>query len=105
MVVRPGVAAVPDEEPVACLETLADVARQQAQAAYLTTTPRRPPCVFVENPRDDAVSGRVLAVRDTGTGTCWYWSGWAERIAPAASRAAVAAAIIRAVARGGNGTG
>jgi hypothetical protein len=83
----------PAGEPVASLEALSDVLRAQGWIARVTTWPREPACIVVQNPRDGAVSGRVLAVRDTLTGTWWYWFGRAEPLAPA-GRAAAAAAVV-----------
>jgi hypothetical protein len=99
-----GPAPFPAEDPEACLDVLAGALRARGWLAHLTTAPRRPPCVFVENPHDEAVTGRVLAVRDGGTGIWWYWFGWAERIAPAGAPAAAVTAITRALVRGGSGT-
>jgi hypothetical protein len=87
-------------EPAASLEALCDALRTRGWIARVITWPREPACVVVQNPHDGAVSGRVLAVRDTLTGAWWYWFGRAEPLAPAGRPAAAAEAAGQILAGG-----
>jgi hypothetical protein len=100
-----GAALIPAVDPVACLEALAAALRTHGWIAQLAVPPGHPAFVHVQNPRDDAMSARVLAAPGPGVGTSWYWFAWTERIAPAGAPAAAAAEVSQALDRGTSGDG
>jgi hypothetical protein len=87
------------ESQTSCLETLAAEVSAHGWAAYLTTPLGRPVRLFVQNPADRVLCSYIMAAPDATTGEWWYWFGWAERIAPAATPAVAAQAIVRALQR------
>jgi hypothetical protein len=90
------------EQRIASLDVLAAEMSARGWTAYVTTTTSRLACVFVQDPRDKAVCGDVLAARDDSTGDWWYWFGWAERIAPVEAPGTAADAIVRGLHRAGD---
>jgi hypothetical protein len=90
------------QDRIASLDALAAEMSARGWTAQVTTTTSRLACLFVQDPRDRAVCGDVLAACDDSTGDWWYWFGWAERIAPVETPATAADAIVRGLQRSGD---
>jgi hypothetical protein len=84
---------------IAFLDALAAQLRCRGWTAYLSTPPGRLPGLFVQDPRQAAQCGDVIAVPSGPAGDVWYWFSWAERIAPVRAPGAAADAIIRTFRR------
>jgi hypothetical protein len=89
----------PTEERLARLDALAAELTAHGWTAYVTTPRGRPACLFVQNPHDRGMCVDVMAAPESGTGDWWFWFGWAERIAPAATPGTAAEAIARELRR------
>jgi hypothetical protein len=94
--------STPVQDRIASLDALAAEMSARGWTAQVTTTTSRLASLFVQDPRDRAVCGDVLATRDDATGDWWYWFGWAERIAPVTTPATAADAIVRGLHRSGD---
>jgi hypothetical protein len=79
---------------IACLDALATELRSRGWAAYLAAPAGRLACLMVEDSREAAEPGSVVAATDAATGDWWYWFGWAERIGPASAPGEAAEAVI-----------
>jgi hypothetical protein len=86
---------------IAFLDVLAQL-RDRGWTAYINTAPGRVPRLFVQDPRERAECGDVIAVPSGPAGDSWYWFSWAERIAPIRAPGAAADAIIRTFRRPGD---
>jgi hypothetical protein len=82
---------------IACLDALATELRSRGWAAFLAAPAGRVACLMVEDPREAAEPGSVVAATDVATGDWWYWFGWAERIGPASAPSQAAEAVIAAL--------
>jgi hypothetical protein len=83
------------DDGIAFLDALAAQLRGRGWTAYLSTAPGRLPGLCVQDPRQPAQCGDVIAVPTGPAGDVWYWFSWAERIAPVRAPGAAADAIIR----------
>jgi hypothetical protein len=88
---------------IACLDVLGTQMDARGWTAYINTPAERLASLFVQDPRDRAEYGDIIAAPDGTTGEWWYWFSWAERIAPVRAPAAAADAIIRAFRRPADG--
>ncbi len=70
------------DDGIAFLDALAAQLRCRGWTAYLSTAPGRLPGLCVQDPRQPAQCGDVIAVPSGPAGDVWYWFSWAERIAP-----------------------
>jgi hypothetical protein len=82
---------------IACLDALATELGSRGWTAYLAAPAGRLACLMVEDPREAAEPGSVVAATDVATGDWWYWFGWAERIGPASAPGQAAEAVIAAL--------
>jgi hypothetical protein len=96
---HPAGAAGSAESQIACLDALAAELISRGWVARVTTPPGRPVRLLVEDPGDAAMFSYIAAARDDTRGDWWFWFGWAERIAPAATPGAAAEAIARELRR------
>jgi hypothetical protein len=87
------------EGGIACLDALAAQLHARGWAAYINAPAGRLTSLVVQDPRDRAERGDIIAAPAGPAGTWWYWFSWAERIAPVGAPAAAADAIIRAFQR------
>jgi hypothetical protein len=91
--------AAPGEERLARLDALAAELTARGWTAYVTTPRGRPARLFVQNPHDRGMCADVMAAAESGTGDCWFWFGWAERIAPVGAPDVAAAVIVAELRR------
>ena len=87
------------DDGIAFLDALAAHLRGRGWTAYLSTAPGRLPGLCVQDPRQHAQCGDVIAGPSGPAGDMWYWFSWAERIAPVQAPGPAADAIIRTFRR------
>jgi hypothetical protein len=91
--------AVQEGGGLACLDALAAQLHARGWTSYINAPAGRLTSLVVQDPRDRAERGGIIAAPAGPAGTWWYWFSWAERIAPVNAPAAAADAVIRAFQR------
>jgi hypothetical protein len=94
-----GVRVISAKTQIACLDELAAAVIAHEWIAYVITPLKRPVYLFVQDPRDRAMTAHVVIAPDDISGELWYWFTWAERIGKASMPGPAAKAIVESLRR------
>jgi hypothetical protein len=94
-----GMRVISVKTQIAFLDELATAVIAHDWIAYVITPPKSPVYLFVQDPRDRAMTAQVVIASDNTSGELWYWFAWAERIGKASMPGPAARAIVESLRR------